>query len=420
MRFGIPATRNRNPTVVRRWHIVLIACGALAVFAVGYSSQHNKVEVAVTFPTYQEIESTVAANGTVIPANDFQARANFPGIVDEIYVHLGEKVHAGQLLVTMGDQYAASRVAAAKATLDAAEVSRENVEKSGSQEDRIMFSADLTRAQGEQKNAASSLETIRQLQARGSASEAEVLAAEQRLKDADAALQAVKRRTTDRYSPTDIKSWDARVSADKASLSAEQVSYNNANIKTPISGTVYLIPVLRYDFVPMGAELLHVADLSKIYVRANFLEQDVGELKSGQPVTITWDGSPGHVWHGHIVIHPLALTHVGDMNVGQCTIAVDDARDDLPVNTNVTVVVTVAKHARALTIPRQALRRDDSSTQFVYRLKDGRLMKTQVHVGVVNAFRAEITSGVQAGDAIALYAVDHQPLSDHLQAKAAE
>ena len=246
-----------------------------------------------------------------------------------------------------------------------------------------------------------------------------MLAAQQRLKDANAALHALEKRTTNRYSPIDVTSWKKRVTADKEALQAEKVSYDNANMKSPIAGTVYLIPVSRYDFVPMGAELLHVADLSKIYVRANFLEQDVGELKVGQPVIIKWDGNSSRIWHGHITISPMAVTRVGDMSVGQSTIEVDDAKGDLPINTNVTVTVSVNKSSRALTVPRQAIRRDDSS-QFVYLVRDGRLIKTPVHLGIVNAFRAEVTSGIKSGDAVALYSMNHKPLRDGLQAKAAD
>jgi HlyD family secretion protein len=408
------------PAGTRKWWVLLLACAALAMFAVAYSSEHSQVEVKVITPQYQEIESTVSARGTVVPANDFQARATFPSVVDEICVHQGEKVHAGQLLIRIKDQFAVARIQSARAALNANEVTMENMEKNGSVDDRIGFTADLARAQEEQKSAASALGTLKQLKQRGSASAAEVLAAEQRLDAANAALQALKDRTNGRYSSRDLSSLKSRIAADKLAVRGEQISYDNANIKSPISGTVYLIPVLRYDFVPMGAELLHVADLSKLYVRANFLEQDVGQLKAGQQVRITWDGNTNRDWHGHIVTPPLALTHVGDLNVGQTMIEVDDGRGDLPVNTNVTVVVTVAKHTRALTIPRQALHRDDSSAQFVYLLKNGKLNKTPVKIGVVNPDRAEITSGIQAEDAIALYGVNHQPLTDHLQAKAAE
>jgi HlyD family secretion protein len=321
----------------------------------------------------------------------------------------------------MRDQYASSRVATAQANLQATEVSKENVERSGSQEDRIVFSADLTKAEDEDKAAAATLRTLKELETHGSASHAEVVAAEQRLQDAEAGLRALKERSTSRYSATDVASWKRRLAADKAALAAEQVSYANAHVRSPISGTVYVIPIAHYDFVPMGAELLHVADLSKIYVRANFFEQDVAQLKPGQPATITWDGNQNRQWHGHIMVNPLALTRSGDLNVGQSTVAIDDAHEDLPVNTNVTVTILVAKHNHALTIPRQALHRDDNDRQqYVYCLRDGRLIKTPVNLGLVTSFDAEITSGIRAQDVLALSAVNHRPLTANIQAKAAD
>jgi len=404
-----------------RWWALLLVCSALVVLVVGYSSEHSRTEVRVISPVYREMDGTVAAQGTVLPINDFQARANFSGVVDQIYVHVGEKVHAGQMLVVMRDQYAASRVASARAVLQATEVNKENVESNGSQEDRIVFAADLVKAQNEQKAAHDSLQTLKELESRGSASQAEVMAAEQRVKDADAGLRALNSRRSSRYSATDVQSWKKREAADKAALAAEEVSYNNANIRSPISGTVYVVPVSHYDFVPMGAELLHVADLSKIYVRANFFEQDVAQLKSGQPATITWDGNPNRQWHGHIVVHPLALTRTGDLNVGQTTVAIDDAHEDLPVNTNVTVTVITAKHDQALTLPRQALHRDDNDPhQYVYCLRDGRLVKTTVELGLVTPFDAEITSGLRTQDVVALAAINHRPLVANMQAKASD
>lgn len=404
-----------------RWWTLLVVCSAIVVLLVGYSSEHGRTEVRVISPVYREMDGTVAAQGTVLPINDFQARANFSGVVDQIYVHVGEKVHAGQMLVVMRDQYAASRVASARAALQATEVNKENVESNGSQEDRIVFAADLVKAQNEQKAAQNSLQTLKELEARGSASQAEVVAGEQRVKDADAALRALNKRRSSRYSPTDIQSWKKKEAADRAALAAEEVSYNNANIRSPISGTVYVVPVSHYDFVPMGAELLHVADLSKIYVRANFFEQDVALLKSGQPATITWDGNPKRQWHGHIVVHPLALTRTGDQNVGQTTVAIDDAHEDLPINTNVTVTVITAKHNHALTLPRQAIHRDDNDPhQYVYCLRGGRLVKTPVELGLVTPFDAEITSGLRTQDVVALSALNHRPLFANMQAKASD
>jgi multidrug resistance efflux pump len=61
-----------------------------------------------------------------------------------------------------------------------------------------------------------------------------------------------------------------------------------------------------YDFVPMGAELLHVADLKRMEIQAFFDEPDIGELAVGQPVRIVWDARPEDLWTGHIKRAPLA------------------------------------------------------------------------------------------------------------------
>jgi HlyD family secretion protein len=79
----------------------------------------------------------------------------------------------------------------------------------------------------------------------------------------------------------------------------------------------------------------------------------------------------------------------------------------------VTVIVTVAKHSHALTIPREALHTEGSS-RFVYKVVSGKLRKADVRVGLANVARAEITSGVSPADELALRPVHSDELSDGL------
>jgi hypothetical protein len=51
----------------------------------------------------------------------------------------------------------------------------------------------------------------------------------------------------------------------------------------------------------------------------------------------------------------VAVTAEGPQNIGQCTIAVDDADGDLPADSHVTIMVTIDTHKHALAIPREAL-----------------------------------------------------------------
>src|SRR6185437_2712719 len=213
------------------------------------------------------------------------------GLVEAIYVHVGEKVHAGQMLLRLKDQYAVPRLDKARADLQDAILSEQNVLQNGSPEDRIKAQAELEKAQAERNQAATALKVMQQIQKNGSVSGAEVDAATQRLQTAQATVDAIEKGIAHRYSPEDVKGSKERLAAAEAGVKAEQVSWGNANISTPISGTVYVVNARLFDFVPAGGDMLHVADLNHLQVQASFEEPDITNLNSGEPVTITWEGA---------------------------------------------------------------------------------------------------------------------------------
>lgn len=403
-----------RPRILRGWQIaILVIAGVMATGWI-YASLHTRATVQVIDPAYGNLRSEVTTTGTVTPSNDFPARANFTGLVEKIFVHIGEKVRPGQLLLRMKDQYAIARLDAARAALDASEMNSDNVQKNGSQEDRIAFANELSRAQDEQSLAAHALENVEQLQQSGSVTQAEVEAATQRLNAANTSLQTLQERQAHRYSALDIQTWKDKVKADRASLAAEKISYGNANITTPIAGTVYSLPINPYDFVTAGTDLMHVAYLSHIEVRAEFDEPDMAKISVGQPVKVTWDGKPGRVWHGTLVAKPLAVVRSGDRNVGKCIISLNDDHDDLPIDTDVAIAVIIDEHRNVLTIPREALHNEGSS-HFVFKVDAARLVKTPVQMGLANAMSVEIVKGLAPKDVVVLHAMDDEKLGDGLR-----
>jgi HlyD family secretion protein len=208
-----------------------------------------------------------------------------------------------------------------------------------------------------------------------------------------------------------------KIAADRASLAAEKISYGNAHISSPIAGTVYTVPVKQYDFVQMGADLLHVANLKKLAVRAVFYEPDIEQLRSGEPVAITWSGAPGHSWFGNIQTKPLAVSGDGVLRTAECTIEITSDTDGLPINTGVAVAATTNKHSHVLTLPREAVR-TEGSRYFVYRVIDSLLKKTEVEIGLVTALKIEVTRGLRTDDRIALHTVGGGVLKDNLHIKA--
>ncbi|MDQ2833599.1 MAG: efflux RND transporter periplasmic adaptor subunit [Acidobacteriota bacterium] len=412
----MPTTETRRVNPLLLWGLLLAA--ALVAFLFMRSSTRDEVEIRVATVDHQNLLSTVSTNGKVEPVEEFQAYAPAPGTVAKVYVTVGQKVKKGDLLLKLSDADTAARLATAQATLTSAQANLHDVGQGGTQEERLALNGDINRMQLQKQQAATDLAALQQLQQRGAASASEVASAQQHLQTVTASLQGLEARSSQRYSTTDHAKAEAQLADAHATVLSAQKGYASDNIRAPIPGTVFSIPVSAYDYVPAGENLLDLADLNRIQVRAYFDEPEIGKLAVGQPVKIVWDAKPSQSWHGHISRAPATVITYGTRNVGECLITVDDARGDLLPNTNVVVTVTTSQRFNVLSVPREALHTDGGD--FVYRIVAGKLVRTLVGVGVVNLTRAEITSGLTEKDTVALNAANNRELSNGLPVKAVE
>ncbi len=293
-------TNRRNPYALVG---VLIGAAVVAILAVRACSR-DVIEVRVAPASYDNVIKTESTNGKVEPMGEFQAHAPAPGVVARLYVDAGQKVKAGDLLVQMRDPDATARVATATSAVRAAELALQDMQRNGTTDELIAMQGDLIRAKQQVQDAQSSVAALQQLQQKGAASTSEVMAAQQRLTTANSSLQTLQHRSTGRYSPADLARAKAQLADAQAGLTAAEAGYASANIRSPISGTVYSVPVSEYDFLTAGEDLLDVADLRHIQVTAYFDEPEIGELAAGQSVKIEWPAKPDRVWHGHVKLRP--------------------------------------------------------------------------------------------------------------------
>jgi HlyD family secretion protein len=190
----------------RQWKIAGLVLVAIAVVLIaGLSRRDEVVGVLTAQAARADVDNRVTTNGTVIPTSEFQARAFWPGVIQKVDVELGEKVKPGQLLVSMEDPFAYSRVATADANLQAARADYEDVHKGGSQQDRITLAGDLKQAQLAVVQDTKALNALKELQHKGAASDAEINSAQQRLDSANASLKTLEEKKSDPSSPSAIR-----------------------------------------------------------------------------------------------------------------------------------------------------------------------------------------------------------------------
>jgi HlyD family secretion protein len=391
---------------------------AVAAFFIFHYFNRDKVDVVTATVGYGDILTSLSTNGKVEPIVPFQAHAIGPGIVKQIFVQVGQHVDAGQLIIRMDDADARGRLANAESFLQGTQSTYSDIQHNGTQDERLGMSGDLQRDRDIVARDQKDLEADKQLLQKGDVAPSEVTAAQQKLDLDEATLKTVEQRTTSRYSATDIAQAKARMADARGAVASAQNNLANNDIRTPISGTVYAVPVSQYDFVNGGADLADLADLHRLRIRAYFDEPDIGRLQVGQPVTITWSGKPSETWHGHVEITPTTVTTSGTRFVGEGIIAVDDANGDLLPYTNVVVHVTVSHREHVLSVPREAYRTDGGD--HVFRVVDDKLVRTPITVGLVSLVSAEVVSGLKQGDVVALSAKSNKDLTDGMEVKPTE
>ena len=234
------------------WGAALIVLLA-AVYAVRVLTR-ERVSVRAAQVGYQDLIKSSSTNGKVEPLDDFQAHAQVAGQVQEIYIDVGDKVKAGQLLLKMDDADALARLASANSALRAAELAASDIEQGGTQDERNTYAADESRAKLQRQQDTTALAALEALQQKGAASPAEITSARARVQLDDSTLHSIEQHSTQRYGQADRARAQAQLADARAAVAAAQRACASEDIRTPIAGTVYYLPVAQYDYAATGDE----------------------------------------------------------------------------------------------------------------------------------------------------------------------
>ena len=405
------ATRSNN-----RWLWILIVLLAAGVFYSVRMVTRTRLPIRVAKVRRGEITSTISTNGIVEPQENFEAHAPYAGLVATVYVHEGDKVPRGKLLVTMDDTEARARLATALNGLRAAQASYDALTKGGTQQERYTMAGDVARTQADREQAEQQVITLKKLAAQGSASASEVSAAQQRLNQAEASLALLNERRQSPYATADLEHAKAALADAQSACDAATETLKETKVYAPFAGSVYSLPVNATEFVQQGDHLLEMADLTKVQVRAYFDEPDIGKLAVGQHISIVWDALPSRIWQGHISRIPSTIITYTTRHVGAAIVTVDNADGRLLPNTNVTVTVSISSTPNTLTIPREALH-SSGGQDFVYTLEGERLRRVPITVGINTLTAIQIDSGLEEGQTIATGTANGQQIVDGIPVK---
>jgi HlyD family secretion protein len=400
----------------RPWIVWAVGIIAAVILLASFMSRDDSIPVRTAKAERSTIRSLISTNGKIEPVQNFEAHAPIGTTIKKLLVNEGDHVKKGQLLLQLNDAEARSQAARALSQVRGAQADTSAIESGGNREEVLTIESQLVKARADRDAAQRNLEALRRLQQKGAASPGEVRDAENQLARTDADFKLLQQKQKDRYSQPEIARVGAQRAEAQSAYAAAQDVLSHLNIRAPFDGVVYSLPVRQGAYVGPGDLVLQMADLSHVLVRAYVDEPDVGRLAPGQKIEVTWDAVPGRVWEGKVDAVPASVKLRGTRNVGETTTVVDNRDFKLLPNINVGVTIVAAEHPNVITVPREAIRQDNSKT-FVFEIVNNQLRRRDVQTSISNLTQVEITSGLTENALVALASVNSKTLKGGIEVK---
>jgi HlyD family secretion protein len=244
-------------------------------------------------------EVALSCAGRVEGASEtVEVGAGMDGVLAELKVKEGDRVKAGDVLAVIDRPELQDELNAARAGAESARQARIRILRGSRQEDRERADAEVSAAKAVVAEAESRQRRAVQLFGQGILAESDRDEAQRNLDVSQAQWQAARKAAELVKAPPlpeEVGKADADVRAAEERVRVVQQTLEKCLVRAPTDGTV-LRTILRAGesfSTLLPRPILRLADTSRLRVRAEVDERDVGRVFTGQRVVVRRDGWEG-------------------------------------------------------------------------------------------------------------------------------
>jgi HlyD family secretion protein len=385
-----------------RW-LVLAGAVMATSFAAMRLLRSSAPEVAVARVQFGELETWITTNGVVEPREPYVIRAPVGAFVSAVQNVEGRKVRRGDSLLALDVAAQRADLARAREELVKAQNAALVLQVGPAGGEWAQVTSDFRKADAEVLQLQRAKDATERLVAKQAANRDELDRAELALTRALVTRDALARRQQELERMGPVNADAARLAIERAreTVSLLDAQVRSADVRAPIEGTVYSLPVRVGNRVETGTTLAQVADLRAVQIRVFVDEPELAAIREGLPVEVSWSAESNRVWMGRTERVPKNVVPRGDRMVGEviCTVKNDD--EQLVPNLGVDVRIRLQARPRALLVPRQAVRSDQGG-RYVFVMKDRTAARRPIVVDGASATSYAVARGLEEGDLVVL------------------
>jgi multidrug efflux pump subunit AcrA (membrane-fusion protein) len=433
--------------------VVAVAVAVLAITQIGPPTSSARTSRQVLTAEQGVVQSTVTGSGNIAAGTDVNVNFNTSGTLQDVYVHVGQHVKAGQLLADLDPTAAELSLNQAESSLTAAEDNLSCLQGvtsdcgsggSGSGGSGSGGSSGSASTASYSAPAATVEYAAFHPGSGGSKAKAKTTTPTRTVtvtvpSTTRPATTPTTTTTTTTPSPGSVASAQASVYSAQAGVHTAETAVNNTKLFAPVSGTIASLSSLTPgDAVSgggsgnssssssassssssssgtgttagglgssnsssssgSGSGFAEIINTNSLTMTVAFSESDISKVHVGQPATVTLDALSEVELAAHVSSISLVGTTSSSVVSYDATLTLD--QNDSRVKPGMSAAASViVGQASGVTVANAALT-GSGSLATVNVLKNGKAVSQQVTVGLRGDSRTQIISGLNAGDQV--------------------
>lgn len=197
---------------------------------------------------------------------------------------------------------------------------------------------------------------------------------------------------------SDIDTLRSQLGVAQARIASARATLGKYTIRAPFDGVIGLREVSAGEYVSPGQALVSLVRLDPMEVDFSLPENQLANVKPGQPLRLTVDAYPGETFTGTLA----AIDPVIDINSRSAKLRARIDNSDYRLRPGLFARVelgTGEANQTGLMIPEQSLLQQGEE-RFVYRVVDGKAVRTVVQTGLRLPGKIQVISGLSEGDQV--------------------
>ena len=189
----------------------------------------------------------------------------------------------------------------------------------------------------------------------------------------------------------------------KHALVTAQYNLNATKLIAPINGTVTVDNINPGDLATSGTLVITVSNLDQPYALDGFIDaKDWGQIRTGYEVDATFDIIPDQSFKATVTdVYPTLDTTSSNSALVHFTARLNAPIPyKLPSGASTSMNVSGGSAENAVLIPIEALHEFGDGKYALFVMANGKLRLRVVEVGLIDLAKAEIISGLKAGDIV--------------------